>query len=111
MGARSRAPNDRAAARLSDRARAFSIPSQVRGIYYLMFLFWLFAAVAIVADVFMAAIETITSQKKTIVYEGHEFRVNGARARAHALSCPRRRQPPSDVLFPVPCPGSSSRSA
>ena len=58
-----------------------------------MFLFWLFAAVAIVADVFMAAIETITSQKKTIVYEGHEFRVNGARARAHALSCPSVSHP------------------
>ena len=35
-----------------------------------------FAGVAIVADVFMAAIEHITSQKKTLVHNGHEFRVN-----------------------------------
>ena len=67
------APRGAPAARAAREWCAFYSPSQVRGIYHLLFLFWLFAAVAIVADVFMAAIETITSQKKTIIFEGHEF--------------------------------------
>ena len=39
----------------------------VRQFLYLMGLLWCFAGVAIIADVFMAAIEKITSKKKLIV--------------------------------------------
>jgi solute carrier family 8 (sodium/calcium exchanger) len=44
-------------------------------VLYLFFLLWCFVGVAIVADTFMAAIETITSQEKTVTFKGREFHV------------------------------------
>ena len=40
----------------------------LRALLYFFGLLWLFAGVAIVADVFMAAIETITSQQRAVTY-------------------------------------------
>eukprot|EP00435_Cladocopium_sp_Y103_P071653 s617_g38.t1 len=42
-------------------------PAGLRGFLYLLGLLWTFIGVAIVADVFMSAIETITSKKKRVV--------------------------------------------
>ncbi|CAK9024361.1 unnamed protein product [Durusdinium trenchii] len=42
-------------------------PSGLRGFLYLIGLLWTFIGVAIVADVFMSSIETITSKKKRVV--------------------------------------------
>lgn len=42
------------------------IPNGVRVILYLVFLLWCFIGVAIISDIFMGAIETITSKKKRI---------------------------------------------
>jgi hypothetical protein len=47
----------------------------VRSVLYLFGLLWCFVGVAIVADTFMAAIETITSQQKVVMYKGREFHV------------------------------------
>ena len=54
-----------------------SWPMGLRTPLYFFFLLWCFAGVSIVADIFMAAIEAITSQKKTIVHNDHE--VGGSR--------------------------------
>jgi len=42
-------------------------PAGLRGFLYLLGLLWTFIGVAIVADVFMSAIETITSKKRRVV--------------------------------------------
>lgn len=47
----------------------------LRTVLYLVFLMWLFSGVAIVSDIFMAAIEAITSNRATVVKDGHEFKV------------------------------------
>jgi len=43
-------------------------PTALRTVLYLLGLFWCFMGVAIIADVFMGAIETVTS-KRTLVYD------------------------------------------
>ena len=40
------------------------LPSGLMGVAYLIFLGYLFLGIAIIADIFMEAIETITSQMK-----------------------------------------------
>ena len=50
-------------------------PDGVRMILYTIFLGWLFQGVAIIADVFMNAIEEITAKKKTVVINGKDFHV------------------------------------
>jgi len=47
----------------------------VRGFLYTIFLAWLFQGVAIIADVFMNAIEEITAKRKTVVVDGKDFHV------------------------------------
>jgi len=47
----------------------------VRATLYLFGLFWCFAGIAIAADIFMAAIEVITSQERTITRNGEVIRV------------------------------------
>ena len=47
----------------------------VRAFLYTLFLGWLFQGVAIIADVFMNAIEEITAKRKTIVVDGKDFHV------------------------------------
>jgi hypothetical protein len=47
----------------------------VSRLLYLFGLLWCFVGVAIVADTFMAAIETITSTQKVVTYKGREFHV------------------------------------
>mmetsp|Transcript_145787 Transcript_145787/g.254532 ORF Transcript_145787/g.254532 Transcript_145787/m.254532 type:complete len:852 (-) Transcript_145787:1496-4051(-) len=53
-------------------------PSALRGVLYFVGLVWMFLGVAIVADIFMAAIEQITS-KETVVY----MDVHGKKRRFH----------------------------
>jgi len=36
------------------------------GIFYLIFLFWLFLGISVIADIFMEAIEIITSSTKDV---------------------------------------------
>ena len=38
----------------------------VLGIFYFIFLFWLFLGISIIADIFMEAIEVITSTTKDV---------------------------------------------
>ena len=42
------------------------LPDAFLGICYLLFLFWLFMGIAILADLFMEAIETITSKSEIV---------------------------------------------
>ena len=42
------------------------LPDAALGICYLLFLFWLFMGIAILADLFMEAIETITSKSEIV---------------------------------------------
>ena len=44
-------------------------PAGVRGLLYLVCLFYLFLGIAIISDIFMGAIEEITSEKEKIVLE------------------------------------------
>jgi solute carrier family 8 (sodium/calcium exchanger) len=46
---------------------ADKIPNPVRVILYLLFLLWCFIGVAIISDIFMGAIETITSKKRRVM--------------------------------------------
>ncbi|CAE8589444.1 unnamed protein product, partial [Polarella glacialis] len=39
----------------------------LRAVLYILGLLWLFAGVAVVADIFMSAIESITSQKRRVL--------------------------------------------
>ena len=48
---------------------------RLRSLLYLAGLLWSFMGVAIVADKFMAAIETITSQKKEVLIKQKKMRV------------------------------------
>jgi solute carrier family 8 (sodium/calcium exchanger) len=41
---------------------------QLRAVLYFIFLLYLFLGIAIIADIFMSSIETITSKKKKIRY-------------------------------------------
>jgi len=41
-------------------------PSWVRGVLYIVFMFYLFIGIAIISDIFMGSIEVITSKKRTI---------------------------------------------
>lgn len=41
-------------------------PAWLRGVLYILFMFYLFIGIAIISDIFMGAIEVITSKKKTI---------------------------------------------
>jgi solute carrier family 8 (sodium/calcium exchanger) len=50
-------------------------PAALRGILYCLGLGWSFMGVAIIADIFMVAIEEITSQKKAVVIKGNNFYV------------------------------------
>eukprot|EP00746_Dinoflagellata_sp_MGD_P100921 gnl/MRDRNA2_/MRDRNA2_41091_c0_seq1.p1 gnl/MRDRNA2_/MRDRNA2_41091_c0~~gnl/MRDRNA2_/MRDRNA2_41091_c0_seq1.p1 ORF type:complete len:826 (+),score=163.69 gnl/MRDRNA2_/MRDRNA2_41091_c0_seq1:228-2705(+) len=45
---------------------ADKIPNPVRIIMYIIFLLWVFMGVAIISDIFMGAIETITAKKKRV---------------------------------------------
>ena len=50
-------------------------PVALRAILYCLGLGWMFMGVAIVADVFMVAIEEITSKRKAITIKGRTFYV------------------------------------
>jgi len=50
-------------------------PAPVRAILYLALLAWCFLGVAIIANIFMEAIETITAKKKTKIRDGKEIQV------------------------------------
>ena len=50
-------------------------PVGLRVVLYGILLAWLFQGVAIIADVFMGAIEEITSKRKTIIVNGKDFHV------------------------------------
>jgi len=52
-----------------------TLSDHVRRPLYLFGLLWCFVGVAIVSDTFMAAIETITSTEKMVMYKGKEFHV------------------------------------
>jgi hypothetical protein len=52
-----------------------TLSEHVRRPLYLFGLLWCFVGVAIVSDTFMAAIETITSTEKMVMYKGKEFHV------------------------------------
>ena len=42
------------------------LPKALLGIFYLIFLFWLFLGISVIADIFMEAIEIITSSTKDV---------------------------------------------
>jgi solute carrier family 8 (sodium/calcium exchanger) len=44
------------------------MPIQIRAVLYFIFLLYLFLGMAIITDIFMSAIETITSKKQKIRY-------------------------------------------
>jgi len=56
-------------------------PSEVLAVIYLLLLLWTFLGVALAADVFMAAIEEITSQEKDIMHVGSDGSSRRFRAR------------------------------
>mmetsp|Transcript_9834 Transcript_9834/g.37077 ORF Transcript_9834/g.37077 Transcript_9834/m.37077 type:complete len:219 (-) Transcript_9834:1945-2601(-) len=51
------------------------LPDVLRGVMYLLGLFYAFAGVAIIADIFMASIEKITSAERVIQIEDQFFHV------------------------------------
>eukprot|EP00931_Biecheleriopsis_adriatica_P004287 TRINITY_DN105984_c0_g1_i1.p1 TRINITY_DN105984_c0_g1~~TRINITY_DN105984_c0_g1_i1.p1 ORF type:complete len:769 (-),score=164.74 TRINITY_DN105984_c0_g1_i1:54-2360(-) len=59
---------------LSDKAEQ-SISKGARAFLYIVFLLWLFIGVSVIADVFMAAIEKITSAKKLVYNKEFEQEV------------------------------------
>jgi len=50
-------------------------PKGLRAVLYLLGLLWFFQGVAIVADIFMVAIEEITSKRKPVTIKGKTFYV------------------------------------
>ena len=64
-------------------------------------LLWLFVGVAIVADIFMNAIERITSQEKKIFYEVRTSRYSSQRMPGDTH---RGRHESTIMSHPVPCP-------
>jgi len=44
------------------------MPIQIRAVLYFIFLLYLFLGLAIISDIFMSSIETITSKKRKIRY-------------------------------------------
>lgn len=48
------------------------MPNTLRAVLYFIFLLYLFLGIAIIADIFMSAIETITSRRRKIKYPDPE---------------------------------------
>ena len=51
------------------------LPDAALGIAYLLFLFWLFIGISILADIFMEAIEVITSKSELVMVPGLDGKI------------------------------------
>ena len=82
-----------------------------RAVLYLLGLLWFFLGVSIIADVFMAAIETITSKEKKVPGTDVSYKARRPRPRPRRPRRPRARardapRPPRRSTFRAPRSGT-----